>query len=195
MGATTASSTHLHLCSSTLPFLLLIWVNLPMLLFKDSPLFVCSRCHLHLFIQGLQSNIYPFLTCIIKISLSPELFPPKTQKYCNFSILKKNLLLALYPLQTVTLFLCSYLWHNSWKELTLLATFKSFLPLLSPIHSHQPSPLRQDCLCQGLSILLNLKPHFPCLFIEHESSSFPPWCLDHHPPLLVSLLSIWLLLH
>ena len=113
MGATTASSTHLHLCSSTLPFLLLIWVNLPMLLFKDSPFFVCSRCHLHLFIQGLQSNIYPFLTCIIKISLSPELFPPKTQKYCNFSILKKNLLLALYPLQTVTLFLCSYLWHNS----------------------------------------------------------------------------------
>ena len=104
-----------------------------------------------------------------------RIIPNNTQKYCNFFILKKNLLLALYPLQTVTLFLYSYLWHNSWKELTLLATFKSFLPLLSPIHSHQPSSRRQDCLCQGLSLLLNLKLHFPCLFIEHESSSFHPW--------------------
>ena len=42
MGATATSSTHLHLCSSTLPFLSLIWVNLPMLLFKDSPLFCAA---------------------------------------------------------------------------------------------------------------------------------------------------------
>lgn len=165
------------------------------LLFKDSSLFCAPDAISTCLLKDFSPTFIPPSHLHHQNSPLSSIIPINAQKSCNFSTLKKNLLLALYPPQTVTLFLCSYLWHNSWRELTLLAAFTSLPPFLPPIRSHQPSLLWQDCLCQGFSMLLNLKPHFPCLFIECESSSVPPWCPDYHPPLLVSLLPLWLLLH
>lgn len=109
-----------------------------MLLFEDSSLFVHQMPYPPIYSSASCQRLSPFSPTSSKFPLLQDYSHQHTKILCFH--LNKNCLLALHPPQTLTQFPCSSLWHNSWKELTLLTTFQSSPPFFSSIHSHLALP-------------------------------------------------------
>ena len=140
MGSTTTSSTHLHLCSVTLPSISLIWGNLPCSCLRTSSFLghqmpsppVYSRTSLQL--------LSPFSPASSKFpSLQVYSHPhPKILQF--FSLKEKPPLGLVYPSNCPPISLLLFMG----KLLKVLAAFTSSPSFLSPVHSPQPPARRQD---------------------------------------------------